>query len=133
MGSFVPNLPLAARAPYRELSKRPASEPITEKDLLTMLPNQRNTRDQTEILYILSAYRFDALGDYDKTFDSLYALSTEELLADHPKGTGLMKAISNFQAALVETEEAIRADNAANRNVPYDYLAPSTVLNSISI
>lgn len=44
LGGYVPNLPLAARDPYRELSRRPASEPLTETDLLSMLPNQRNTR-----------------------------------------------------------------------------------------
>lgn len=76
-------------------------------------------RDQTEILFFLSAYQFDALGEYDKSFDSLYGLSTQEMLAEHPQGEGLLKAISNFQAALAKAEEDILADNGANRSVPY--------------
>jgi len=79
-------------------------------------------RDQTEILFVLSAYRFDALGEYDKTFDSLYELTTDELLADHPKGEGLQTAIKNFQAALAKAEEKIRDENLKNRNVPYGVL-----------
>lgn len=44
MGGYVPNMPLNARDPYRELSKRPASQPLSEKDVLRMLPNQKCTR-----------------------------------------------------------------------------------------
>lgn len=132
MGSYVPNLPLNARDPYRQLSKRPASDPLNERDLLKMLPNQRCNRDQSEILYILSAYRFDALGEYDKAFESLYALTTDELLADHPQGPALKTAISNFQTALRDVEYKIQAANTASR-AEYNYMAPSAVLNSISI
>ena len=72
-------------------------------------------RGQTEILFLLSAYRFDKLGDYDKAFESLFELSTEELMADHPKGKGLKKAIDKFQSNLDQVEEQIRQENAKRR------------------
>ena len=75
-------------------------------------------RNQTEICVALSAYKFDQLGQYDKSFESLFELNTEELLADHPKGSGLLKAIKNFQADLAEVEKKVTQENKTRR-VPY--------------
>lgn len=71
---------------------------------------------------MLSAYRFDALGEYDKTFESLYDLTAEELMDSHPQGPGLKLAITNFQAALADAESKIRDENSKNRKVPYGVL-----------
>jgi len=133
VASFVPNMPMAARDPYRELSKRTASQPISEKELVKMLPNEGMVSQQAETMYTLSAYRFDELGYYDRPFDSLFDLTTVEVFDGYPKGEGYLKAIVNFQTKLAEVEEEINLMNSKSPIADEDYLAPSTIINSTSI
>ena len=38
LGAYVPNVPLMARASYRDLAARGADKPITEKELVQCAP-----------------------------------------------------------------------------------------------
>ena len=55
MGGYVPNLPLNMRDPYRQLSKRSASEPLNEKDILSMLPNQGQNMCDPAACHLITA------------------------------------------------------------------------------
>ncbi len=126
--SFAANMPLAA---YRDIPKITASgtlEVITEKDILHLLPPYKRAADQLEILFILSAYRYDRLGYYDKSFRDLYGMSFDEVFG----GTPIQLLVRQFQQNLNMAEQRIDANNQ-KRVIPYFSLKPSLVINSISI
>jgi arachidonate 15-lipoxygenase len=126
--SFAANMPLAA---YRDIPIITASgnlEVITEKDILRLLPPYKRAADQLQILFILSAYRYDRLGYYDKFFRELYRMSFDEVFA----GTPIQLLASQFQQNLNMAEQKIDANNQ-KRVIPYFSLKPSLVLNSISM
>jgi arachidonate 15-lipoxygenase len=130
-GSFVPNVPLAARASYRNLSKRGKDKPITEKDLVRFMPNRKNAVDQMTIMFLLSAYHFDQLGDYDKTFKSVFSKPTGTVFQDYGL-EHLYAKVKKFESSLAQVAEEISAVNEC-RKMPYPYLLPKNILNSISI
>jgi arachidonate 15-lipoxygenase len=126
--SFAANMPLAA---YRDIPGITASghlEVITENDILRLLPPYKRAADQLQILFILSAYRYDRLGYYDKSFRELYRMSFDEVFA----GTPIQLLARQFQQNLNMAEQKIDANNQ-KRVIPYFSLKPSLVLNSISI
>jgi len=126
--SFAANMPLAA---YRDIPRITASgnlEVITEKDILRLLPPQKRAADQLQILFILSAYRYDRLGYYDKSFRELYGRSFDEVFG----GTPIQTLAKEFQQNLNMAEQKIDANNQ-KRVIPYFSLKPSLVINSISI
>ncbi|MEG4815802.1 lipoxygenase family protein [Microcoleus sp. K5-D4] len=126
--SFSANMPLAA---YRDIPKINASgtlEVITEKDILRLLPPYKRAAEQLKILFILSAYRYDRLGYYDKSFRELYRMSFDEVFA----GTPIEFLARQFQQNLNMAEQKIDANNQ-KRVIPYLALKPSLVLNSISM
>ncbi len=126
--SFAANMPLAA---YRDIPKITASgtlEVITGKDILRLLPPYKRAADQLKILFILSAYRYDRLGYYDKSFQELYRMSFDEVFA----GTPIQLLARQFQQNLNMAEQKIDANNQ-KRVIPYLGLKPSLVLNSISM
>ncbi|MEG4577437.1 lipoxygenase family protein [Microcoleus sp. N3A4] len=126
--SFAANMPLAA---YRDIPKITASgnlEVITEKDILRLLPPYKRAADQLQIQFILSAYRYDRLGYYDKSFRELYRMSFDEVFA----GTPIEFLACQFQQNLNMAEQKIDANNQ-KRVIPYFSLKPSLVLNSISM
>ncbi|MEG3929024.1 lipoxygenase family protein [Microcoleus sp. D3_18a_C4] len=126
--SFAANMPLAA---YRDIPRITASgnlEVITEKDILRLLPPYKRAANQLQILFILSAYRYDRLGYYDKSFRELYRMSFDEVFA----GTPIQLLARQFQQNLNMAEQKIDANNH-KRVIPYFALKPSLVLNSISI
>jgi arachidonate 15-lipoxygenase len=101
---------------------------ITEKDILRLLPPHKRAADQLQILFILSAYRYDRLGYYDKSFRELYRMSFDEVFG----GTPIQSLAREFQQNLNRAEQKIDANNQ-KRVIPYFSLKPSLVLNSISI
>ena len=126
--SFAANMPLAA---YRDIPRITASgnlEVITEKDILRLLPPQKRAADQLQIMFILSAYRYDRLGYYDKSFRELYRMSFDEVFG----GTPIQNLAREFQQNLNRAEQKIDANNQ-KRVIPYFSLKPSLVINSISI
>ncbi len=126
--SFAANMPLAA---YRDIPRITASgnlEVITEKDILRLLPPYKRAAEQLKIMFVLSAYRYDRLGFYDKSFRELYGMSFKEVFG----GTPIELLAREFQQNLNIAEQNIDANNQ-KRVIPYFSLKPSLVLNSISI
>ena len=126
--SFAANMSLAA---YRDIPRITASgnlEVITEKDILRLLPPHKRAADQLQTMFTLSAYRYDRLGFYDKSFRELYRMSFDEVFA----GTPIQLLVRQFQQNLNRAEQKIDANNQ-KRVIPYFSLKPSLVLNSISI
>jgi len=109
--AFVPNMPLAAYQPITEDLSTP-----DQKSLMSFLPPPKQAADQLTILYILSAYRYDRLGYYDKDFPDPQALAVVE----------------QFKQDLNAVDRQIDLNNKS-RLVPYIYLKPSLIPNSISV
>lgn len=128
--TFSANMPLAA---YRDIPERNsyAKESITEEDILKLLPPYKRAADQLQVLFTLSAYRYDRLGYYDKSFQELYGKKLNQVFenTDHSEVIGI---VSQFQQDLNMAEQQIDANNR-QRVVSYPYLKPSLILNSISI
>jgi arachidonate 15-lipoxygenase len=79
--------------------------------------------------FSLSAYQYDTLGHYDKSFKDLYGATVAEVFEDHPQVVQHMKTL---QKDLADIEETIKKRNSA-RKVPYNGMLPSRILNSTSI
>lgn len=133
--TFAANMPLAA---YRDIPERELNPPgsiseekITEEQILKLLPPYKRTADQLQSLFVLSAYRYDRLGYYDKCFQELYHKKLEEVFED-VNNQAIIEIVRQFQQNLNMVEQEIDANNQ-KRVVPYPYLKPSLILNSISI
>jgi arachidonate 15-lipoxygenase len=134
-GCFVPNFPLAARASYNYLSQRTAAKPITERELARMLPDRQKSMRQIFALSNLSAYHFDQLGHYDKSYQSVFSWDADKVF-EHYGMQHLHAAVQRFGEALAEVGAKIDAANAERKQqgrVEYPYLHPAHILNSISI
>ncbi len=109
-------------------------ELITSTKILEFLPPYHKTADQLKTLFILTAYRYDRLGYYDKAFEDLYGESPKDIFSDkdNQANRAVLDIIMQFQQALNVAEQKIDANNR-KRLVPYHYLKPSLILNSISI
>jgi arachidonate 15-lipoxygenase len=132
--AFAANMPLAA---YRDIpvQKPDPSDPdshlielITEQQILQLLPPYKRAADQLQTLFTLSAYRYDRLGYYDKSFQELYHQNFDEVFA----GTPIQNLAEQLQQDLNMAEQQIDANNRG-RIIPYPYFKPSLILNSISI
>jgi len=130
--AFVPNMPLAAYQPTpqkgdnKDFSGNQKEEQSpTELRRLQFLPPPKRAADQLEIIYTLSAYRYDQLGYYD-----------EEDFADPDvidyADPDAQAVLVTFRQNLSVIEAKIDSHNR-NRIVPYPYLKPSKIINSISI
>jgi arachidonate 15-lipoxygenase len=122
--AFAANMPLAA---YQDSID--VKEPITNEKILALLPPYQKTAEQLQVLFFLTAYRYDRLGHYDKAFKELYNEKVEDTFAQHPR---IIEILKEFQQELIIVEQKIDANNLY-RVVPYPYLKPSLILNSISI
>ena len=131
--AFPPNQTFAARDDFRQLVARSADEPLSEKELCSVLPPDNTSCQLLQTLAILSAYRFDSMGSYDKAYQAAFSKDTAEVFEDRPD---LLAVIADFGAALKAVEQQMDGEDAARvgRGLPsYPYLKPSLVLNSISI
>lgn len=110
--AFVPNAPLAAYCPV-PIHK----DNLSEKDLMNFLPPPKQAASQLEVMTILTSYKYDRLGFYeDDAFDD----------------DEVNRYVKGFQGDLFSAELRIEQRNS-KRLVPYDFLKPSEILNSISI
>lgn len=125
--AFAPNMPLSAYEDPADLAD--SGEPMTEEKILGFLPPYKRASDQLQTLFTLSAYRYDRLGYYQKAFQELYHESPDEVFEDDQS---IINIIRQFQQDLNMAEQEIDANNK-KRVVPYPYLKPSLILNSISI
>lgn len=99
--AFVPNIPLAG---YQAVDSNPNMD---LKSLMAFLPPPNQTADQLQIIYGLSAYRYDRLGYYDREFSDPHAEEVVRL----------------FQQDLNQVERKIELRNK-NRLVEYNFLKP---------
>jgi arachidonate 15-lipoxygenase len=148
--TFAANMPLAAYRDIPKQSHKPQEqttatppvavqrtaveipeEQITEEQILKLLPPYKRTADQLQILFILSAYRYDRLGYYGKAFQELHNEKLENVFKDG-NNKAIIGIVRQFQQNLNMVEQKIDANNQ-KRVVPYPYLKPSLILNSISI
>jgi arachidonate 15-lipoxygenase len=127
--TFVPNMPLAAYEDIPDESLKVAV-PMTDKKIMDLLPPYKRSAEQLEILDILSAYKYDRLGYYDKALGELYNQQVEDIFENEHQA--IVNIIRQFQQNLNMAEQEIDANNK-KRVVPYPYLKPSLILNSISI
>ncbi|AFZ14357.1 Arachidonate 15-lipoxygenase [Crinalium epipsammum PCC 9333] len=104
---------------------------ITEEQILKLLPPYKRTADQLQSLFVLSAYQYDRLGYYEKAFQQLYNDKFEDVFKDD-NNQAIIAIVRQFQQNLNMVEQEIDANNK-KRVVPYLYLKPSLILNSISI
>jgi len=135
--TFVANMSLAA---YRDIPELQSDangviikEVISDGDILKLLPPYKRTADQLQSLFTLSAYRYDQLGYYDKSFQDLYGKKLKDVFENEESNHGvIISIVGQFQQNLNMVEREIEANNQ-KRVVPYPYLKPSLILNSISI
>lgn len=126
--SFAANMPLAAYRDIPAITKSDIPEVITEMKILQLLPPYKKTAEQLQILFTLSAYKYDRLGYYDRSFQELYRATFDEVF----EGTPIQQLVRQFQQDLNIAEQKIDQNNK-KRLVPYIALKPSLVINSISI
>lgn len=126
--SFAANMPLAGYRDIPAINKSGFPEVMTEQKLLQLLPPYKRTADQLQILFTLSAYKYDRLGYYDRSFRELYRATFDEVF----EGTPIQQLVRQFQQDLNIAEQKIDQNNK-KRLVPYIALKPSLVINSISI
>jgi arachidonate 15-lipoxygenase len=127
--TFVPNMPLAAYQDVPAENPRMA-DPMTDKKILDLLPPYKRSAEQLEILDVLSAYKYDRLGYYNKALGELYNRQLEDIFEG--ENQVIINIVRQFQQNLNMAEQEIDANNK-KRVFPYPYLKPSLILNSISI
>jgi arachidonate 15-lipoxygenase len=127
--ALASNMPLAA---YQDIpDENPdVDDSMTMKKILDLLPPYKKSAEQLEILDILSAYKYDRLGYYDKALAELYNQGIDDIFEEGH--SDILGIIRQFQQNLNMVEQEIDANNN-KRVVPYPYLKPSLILNSISI
>ncbi len=107
--AFVPNMPYAAYQPM------PETKGVDMETIMKILPPFKQAADQVMWTHILTSYHYDKLGFYDEKFaDSL----AQEILVQ-------------FQHDLHEIERQIDIRNQT-RPIPYNFLKPSQIINSIN-
>jgi arachidonate 15-lipoxygenase len=129
--AFAANMPLSA---YIDPTKYENGGDDPMGKILNLLPPFEKAASQLQTLFVLSAYRYDQLGYYEKAFKDLYSEDIEEIFNDDgtQKNGAVIDFIKQFQQDLNVAENKIDANNQ-KRAVPYPYLKPSLILNSISI
>ncbi|MEL6229962.1 MAG: lipoxygenase family protein [Cyanobacteria bacterium J06627_3] len=127
--AFVANMPLAAY--WMPDARTEPAVTMTENQLLQFLPPHNQTAEQLQTLFVLSAYRYDRLGYYDKSFKELYRQKLEDIFGDS-ENEAIVAMVMQFQQNLNMAEQKIDANNQ-KRVVAYPFLKPSLILNSISI
>jgi arachidonate 15-lipoxygenase len=129
--AFAANMPLSA---YLDPTKYEKGGDDPMGKILNLLPPFEKAASQLQTLFVLSAYRYDRLGYYEKAFKDLYGEDVEEIFNDNgtQKNQKVADFIKQFQQDLNVVENEIDANNQ-KRAVPYPYLKPSLILNSISI
>jgi len=105
---YVPNMPYAAYHPV------PENGGVDMKTLMQLLPPYETAAIQLKWTQLLTSYHYDRLGHYDEKFED-------------PPAQAL---VEQFQQELDEVEQQIESDNNS-RPVPYNYLKPSQIINSI--
>ncbi|XP_059691117.1 LOW QUALITY PROTEIN: hydroperoxide isomerase ALOXE3-like [Gavia stellata] len=114
LGAFMPNMPAAMRAPPPE-----TKAPLTEGEFLSALPAMNTTAITLGVLWVLRNEPFDMrpLGCYP-----------ERHFTESPP----QRLIRTFRRRLAAISRRIHRRNAALA-LPYTYLDPPTIENSVAI
>jgi arachidonate 15-lipoxygenase len=115
--TFVPNMPFAS---YQEFT---GATEFSQKEFMQFLPPSQQAAGQFSIAYLLSSFRYDKLGYYDRSFFEAFEGDMKEKV---------QFSVTQFQQQLHLVESEIERRNQS-RVVPYNYLKPSLIPNSISI
>ncbi|BAY49324.1 lipoxygenase-like protein [Scytonema sp. HK-05] len=107
--AFVPNMPYAAYYPV------PETKGVDMQTIMKMLPPFKQAADQVMWSDILTSFHYDKLGHYDEEFANPMAQAI----------------LLQFQQNLHEVERQIEIKNQS-RPIPYNYLKPSEIINSIN-
>ncbi|MEB3180769.1 MAG: lipoxygenase family protein [Nostocaceae cyanobacterium] len=107
--AFVPNMPYAAYHPI------PETKGVDMETIMKILPPFKQAADQVMWTEILTSFHYDKLGHYDEEFSDPLA---QEMLVQ-------------FQQNLHDIERQIDIKNQT-RPIPYNYLKPSEIINSIN-
>lgn len=107
--TFVPNMPYAAYHPI------PTTKGVDMATIVKIMPPFQRAIAQILWTDILSAFQYDKLGFYDEDFVD-------------PKAQAVLQ---RFQDNLQQVEAKIDRQNQI-RPVPYNYLKPSRIMNSIN-
>ena len=75
--AYPANMPLAAYLPIEELAKQ--TTPITDAQILAMLPPFVRAMEQVNVIHAIGRYHFDTLGFYDKSLLEMYGKNTAEV------------------------------------------------------
>ncbi|MEO0373533.1 MAG: lipoxygenase family protein [Cyanobacteria bacterium P01_A01_bin.17] len=124
--ALASNIPLAAYQDLTGLENGSETKPAitNEAHLMQYLPPYQQAAGQLQIMNILTDYRYDKLGYYDRTFKDAFAGSSFDTAVD--------AVVEQFKQNLRIVETEIDLDNR-KRVIEYPYLKPSLILNSISI
>ncbi|MCC5603837.1 lipoxygenase family protein [Nostoc favosum] len=107
--AFVPNMPYAAYHPI------PETKGVDLETIMKILPPFKQAADQVMWTEILTSFHYDKLGFYDEEFADPLA----------------QEIVVQFQQNLHEIERQIDIRNQT-RPIPYNYLKPSQIINSIN-
>lgn len=107
--AFVPNMPYAAYHPI------PETKGVDLETIMKILPPFKQAADQVMWTEILTSFHYDKLGFYDEEFADPLA----------------QEIVVQFQHNLHEIERQIDIINQT-RPIPYNYLKPSQIINSIN-
>lgn len=107
--AFVPNMPYAAYHPI------PETKGVDLETIMKILPPFKQAADQVMWTEILTSFHYDKLGFYDEEFADPLA----------------QEIVVQFQHNLHEIERQIDIRNQT-RPIPYNYLKPSQIINSIN-
>lgn len=107
--AFVPNMPYAAYHPI------PDKKGVDLPTIMKILPPFKQAADQVMWTDILTSFHYDKLGFYDEEFADPLA----------------REIVVQFQQNLHEIERQIDIRNQT-RPIPYNFLKPSQIINSIN-
>ncbi|MCC5615551.1 lipoxygenase [Nostoc sp. CHAB 5836] len=107
--AFVPNMPYAAYHPI------PETKGVDLETIMKILPPFKQAADQVMWTEILTSFHYDKLGFYDEEFADPLA----------------QEIVVQFQQNLHQIERQIDIRNQT-RPIPYNYLKPSQIINSIN-
>lgn len=117
--TYIPNYPMALYAPLPPRGS--VSDPSdAERAFLELLPPQKQSLAQLEIVNLLTAYQLDQYGHYG---------DADPLLTDP---ADIREIVTQFQERLASIEAEIQRRND-DRAVPYHGMLPAKISNSASV
>jgi hypothetical protein len=96
---------------------------------LQILPDGEHAERQLQIIFGLTAYKFDKFGNYDRTFMEWFGRTYVEHMKEHGP---VVDAYNAFRDQLTQAGEQIKQRNM-KRPTEYKYLMPDEMMNSTSI